>query len=305
MSTLANVHPSDAASTTDAAAAAPRELVAPQRPPGPRVGWLREPLLHFVALGALLFVGDHFLFRRADDMHTIIVTPEIDSEAVETFEAARGRKPNKDELEGLHRVWLDNEVLYREGLALQVDKGDDAIRERVIFKALSVVDSNVKLPEIDDAGLRKWFEAHRAKYDEPARYDFDEAVLSSDNSEAAVRDFVKELNGGTPGDAKAGLRVFKGRPHENLVQSYGPELTDTLLKAKPGEWQALHTRDGWRAMRLNGTAAPKPADFRALSSMVLQDWKDAVASEQRTEAVRVLAKKYTIKYQTAVHGSPE
>ena len=42
-----------------------------------------------------------------------------------------------------------------------------------------------------------------------------------DSSEAAVRAFVKALNGGTPGDAKAGLRVFKGRPHANLVQSYG------------------------------------------------------------------------------------
>ena len=92
--------------------------------------------------------------------------------------------PNADELEALHRVWLDNEVLYREGLALQVDKGDTAIRERVIFKALSVVDSNVKLPPADDQVLRTWFEAHRDKYDEPARYDFEEAALSGDNSEA-------------------------------------------------------------------------------------------------------------------------
>jgi hypothetical protein len=261
--------------------------------------------LHFVLLGGLLFAGDHFLFRRADDLHTIVVTPEIDSEAVETFTAARGRKPTPAELESLHRVWLDNEVLYREGLALQVDNGDDAIRERVIFKALSVVDSNVKLPAIDDGGLRKWFESHRAKYDEPARYDFDEAALSGDSSEATVRAFVQQLNAGAPGDAKAGLRVFKGRPHENLVQSYGAELADALLKAKPGEWQALHTQDGWRAMRLNGTAAPKPADFEALRGVVLQDWKDAVASEQRTAAVRALAKKYTIKYETAEHGSPE
>jgi hypothetical protein len=308
MSTLANVHSSEAISQAippDAELPRPALREAAPGPQGPRVGWLREPLLHFVLLGGLLFTADHFLFRRTDDLHTIVVTPQVDSEAVETFEAARGRKPNKDELEGLHRVWLDNEVLYREGLALQVDKGDDAIRERVIFKALSVVDSNVKLPDIDDAGLRQWFQAHRAKYDEPARYDFDEAVLSGDNSESAVRDFVKELNGGTPGDAKAGLRVFKGRPHENLVQSYGLELTDALLKAKPGEWQALRTHDGWRAMRLNAQVAPKPADFEVLRGVVLQDWKDAVASEQRTAAVRVLAKKYTIKYESADHGSPE
>ncbi|MEP7052625.1 MAG: peptidylprolyl isomerase, partial [Pseudomonadota bacterium] len=195
------------------------------------------------------------------------------------------------------RVWLDNEILYREGLALQVDKGDPAIRERVIFKALSVIDANVKLPPADDNTLRKWFEAHRAKYDEPARYDFDEAALSGDSPEATVRDFVKDLNNGTPGDAKAGLRVFKARPQENLLQSYGPELADALVKALPGQWQALHTRDGWRAMRLNAVYAPKPAVFDTLRGVVLQDWTDATASEQRTAAVRALGKKYKVKHE--------
>src|SRR6185369_16025511 len=133
------------------------------------------------------------LIGRADDPRSIVVNAEVDSEAIETFKAVRGHEPNAEELAALRRVWLDNEVLYREGLALGVDKGDAAIRERVIFKALSVVDSNVKLPPIDDKGLRAWFEGHRDKYDDPARYDFEEAALSDDNSEAAVRAFVKAL----------------------------------------------------------------------------------------------------------------
>ncbi len=279
--------------------------VAAPRPPTPRFTWLREPLLHFIVLGGLLFVGDHLLVSRADDPHVIVVGPDVDSEAIEAFEAARGQKPNAQELEALHKVWLDNEVLYREGLALQVDKGDTAIRERVIFKALSVVDANVKLPPADDKMLRQWFEAHRQKYDEPERYDFDEAALSGDNSEATVRDFVAALNGGTPGDAKAGLRVFKGRPHSNLVQSYGPELAEALVKSPPGQWLALKTQDGWRAMRLNAVVRPKPADFDALRGVVLQDWTDATAAEQRSAAVHALAKKYKIKYEVRPPGSVE
>ena len=93
---------------------------------------------------------DHFLVGRADDPRTIVVDAEVDAQARQVFKAARGREPNAEELYALRRVWLDNEVLYREGLALQVDKGDTAIRERVIFKALSVVDASVKLPPLDD-----------------------------------------------------------------------------------------------------------------------------------------------------------
>jgi len=273
------------------------ELVSDPRPPTPWSKWLREPLLHFVVLGGLLFLVDHALVTRADDPRTIVVGAEVDSEAIATFEAARGHQPNQEELDALRRVWLDNEVLYREGLALQVDKGDTAIRERVIFKALSVIDSNVKLPPITDDVLRKWFEAHREKYDEPSRYDFDEAALAGDSTEAQVRDFVKELNAGTPGDAKAGLRVFKGRPQVNLVQSYGQEFADALAKSPVGQWQAFHTKDGFRAMRLNAISPAKPAVFEALRGVVQQDWTDATASEQRSAAVRALAKKYTIKHE--------
>jgi hypothetical protein len=289
-------------SASEPVAAEAAALPRPARRPLP--GWLREPLLHFVVLGGVLFGIDHFV-ASTDDTHTIVVTGGVDSEARQTFKSARGRDPNPDELDSLHRVWLDNEVLYREGLALQVDKGDPAIRERVIFKALSVIDSNVHVPPADDKVLRAWFEAHRDKYDEPARYDFEEAALSGDSSEAAVREFVTALNGGTPGDAKAGLRVFKGRPRASLVESYGPEFVRALAAAPPNTWQAIRTRDGWRAMRLDATTPAKRAVFESLRGVVLHDWIDATAAEQRTAAVRALAKKYKVKYEAPTRDDLE
>ena len=259
--------------------------------------WLREPLLHFLILGTVLFGADHWLLARSDDPHTILVGAEVDREATEIFKAARSRAPNAEELTALRQVWLDNEVLYREGLALQVDRGDTAIRERVIFKALSVVDANSKLPSVDDAILRAWFEKNRRKYDDPARFDFQEAALAGDNSEATVRAFVAELAVGTPGDAKAGLRVFKGRPHSNILQSYGTDFAQALESLPPGEWRALLTREGWRAMRLESISPAKPAAFEALRGVVLQDWTDATMAEQRTAAVRALSKKYSVKFE--------
>jgi len=281
------------------------EHAVPRRARFRAPGWLREPLLHFVVLGGLVFAVDHVRTGKADDPRTIIVGAEVDKEARETFKAARGREPNKPELDALHRVWLDNEVLYREGLALQVDKGDPAIRERVIFKALSVVDSNVHLPTADDAGLRTWFERHRDKYDEPARFDFEEAALSGTPSETDVREFVTALNSGTPGDAKAGLRVFKARPAGSLTESYGPGFATALQAAPPDLWQALPTRDGWRAIRLKAITAAKPAAFEPLRGVVLHDWIDAMAAEQRSAVVRALASKYTIIYEPPGKGDGE
>jgi parvulin-like peptidyl-prolyl cis-trans isomerase-like protein len=262
-----------------------------------RFKWLREPLLHFVILGGVLFAADHFIVSRSDDPRVIVVDADVDARARQVFKDARGREPNADELYALRRVWLDNEVLYREGLSLQLDKGDDAIRERVIFKQLSVIDANTKLPPYDEASLRKWFEENRAKYDEPARFDFQEAVLVGDKSENAVRAFVSALNAGAPGDAKADLRLFSKRPRSNLVQSYGEEFAKELEVVPTGEWRAMKTTSGWRAIRLESIAKPQPADFAAISGLVLHDWTDATLSDQRSAAVRALAKKYTVKVE--------
>ena len=259
--------------------------------------WLREPLLHFVALGALLFAVDHVLFSRSDDPRTIVVGLDVDKEARELFKASRGQDPTPEQLAALRQVWLDNEVLYREGLALRVDQGDTAIRERVIFKALNVVESRLSLPPADDKLLRTWFEAHRDKYDEPARYDFQEAVLAGENGESAVRAFVTTLNGGSTGDAKAGLRVFKGRPHGNLVQSYGAAFAQALENLPIGQWQAMPTREGWRAMRLDATTPGQRASFEGLRAVVQQDWTDATMAEQRTAAVRALGTKYKLRIE--------
>jgi hypothetical protein len=265
----------------------------------PAPAWLREPLVHFALIGALLFGIDHVLASRDGDPRVIMVDAEVDAHAIEVFKSARGREPDSDELYALRKVWLDNEVLYREGVALGLDKGDKAIRERVIFKALSMVDAGVKLPPFTEATLREWFEANRQRYDEPARFDFEEAVVSGDRSEPAARAFVVSLNTGAPGDIEAGLRVFTGRPHDNIVQSYGAEFAAALEASPPGEWQALPGREGPRVIRLKTRTPARPAKFEEVSSAVVQDWTDSVMAEQRSAAVRALAQKYKVKTEGA------
>lgn len=279
--------------------ALPPFAASPAAPRGRWSAWLREPLLHFLLLGGLLFAIDHVVVGRNDDPRVIVINDEVDREALKIFREARGRDPNADEMYALRRVWLDNEVLYREGIALQMDKGDKAIRDRVIFKSLSMINASLKLPPVNESVLREWFEKNRAKYDEPARYDFQEAVLAEPVSEAAARAFAVQLNAPGGGEAKAGLRVFKGRPHGNIVQSYGADFAQRLEGAAAGEWTVLPHGASWRVMRLDAVAAPKPAAFDPLRGVVLQDWTDSVMSEQRSAAVRVMTTRYVVKVEAA------
>ncbi len=269
---------------------------APKFNPG-TLRWLREPLLHFLLIGGAVFALDHVVNGAGDQEAAIVVNAAVDQEALRVFKEARGREPNPDELYALRRIWLDNEILYREGLALQMDKGDKAIKDRVIFKALTMINAGLKPVQADDTKLREWFEANRVKYDEPARYDFQEAVVAGDTSEAAMRDFAASLNTGKARDVQAGLRAFEGRPHANIVQSYGVEFAAELETMPPGQWRAMRHGDGWRVMMVDAIKPGKPASYEDLRGVVLRDWTDRMMAEQRTEAVRSLAKKYPVKYE--------
>jgi len=81
------------------------------------------------------------------------------------------------------------------------------------------------------------------------------------------------------------------------VQSYGEMFAKALEQSAAGEWLALPTRDGWRAVRVDAITPAKPAAYEALRGVVLQDWTDAVLADQRSAAVQALAKKYTVKVE--------
>ena len=68
-------------------------------------------------------------------------------------------------------------------------------------------------------------------------------------------------------------------------------------KLAAGEWRALPSSEWLRVMRLKSITPPKPADFESLRGVVLQDWTDATLAEQRSAAVRALAKKYTVRIE--------
>ena len=265
-----------------------------------RIVWWREPLLHFAVAGALLFGVDHVINASDEQSRVIRVSKDVDQEALVMFRNTLGRVPNDAEMQTLRARWVDNEVLYREGLAMRVDQGDATIRERVIFKALNVMQANLTLPPISEAGLRTWFDKHHAKYDEPDRFDFLEAVMVGKPTQAEIDAFVTALNAGgaapdqAASNTKSDLRVFSGRPRSNLLASYGAAFTAGLEALPTGQWRALPSSDGVRVVRLEKKTLGQRASFESVRTTILDDWKDATMQDLRTAAVRELGKKYTV-----------
>jgi hypothetical protein len=247
-----------------------------------------------VVLGGLIFGAEHVIRTRRGDPREIVLGPEVDTELSGLFRAAKGHDPSVVELKILRERWIDNEVLYREGLELRLDQGDRTLRERVIFKALNVIESNLRLPSLNDAELRAWFEQHRTDYDLQALYDFSEAVPTTSDADT-VRNFAAALNSGEPLDVQSGLRIFEARPRDTVAGAFGADFVAALDNVPLQTWQAISSSEGLRIVRVEKRRPGARVSFEEVRARVLQDWRDKRAQELRTSAVRELGKKYTVR----------
>lgn len=259
----------------------------------------REPLLHFLLLGAVIFGVDHLVDARREDPQTIVVSAAVQKEARDMFSAGLRRQPSAGDMQKLVDRWTDNEILYREGLALGLDRGDVTIRERVIFKALSVAQAGITLPAIDEAGLKTWFEARHARYDAPALYTFLEAVVTGDSTPESTQAFVAALNTNAKSDVQSDLRSFQQRPRGNLLESYGADFARALDEAPVGQWRAVPSTSGLRVVQVEAIQPPVAARFDAIKEAVYQDWRDDAMAEMTTKAVREMGRKYAVRVESA------
>jgi hypothetical protein len=254
----------------------------------------QEPLLIFSAIAVVIFLGDHLISLTKNDPTSIVVTQQIREDIKQIYVNSLKKEPTPGEMKVLLDRWIDNEVLYREGLALGLDKGDSSIRERVIFKTLSVTQAEVNLPKLEEHELQKWFTEHEDQYDSQTLLNFEEAVVSGKPSPEDLKNFLNALNGKGHSQIDSSLEIFKDRPRFTIVDGYGEDFTLSLEKLTLNEWVSLDSKAGTRVVRLMSIKPGDKANFEQIKAKVYSDWKNQTAAELSTKAIRELGKKYKI-----------
>ena len=122
---------------------------------------LREPLVHFLVLGAALFAAFQLAGDRGEATQgKIVITSGKIEHMVTGFSRTWRRPPTAKELDGLVEDYLREEVFYREALALGLDKDDTIVRRRMRQKLEFLAGDATSIVAPTDLELQAWLERH-------------------------------------------------------------------------------------------------------------------------------------------------
>jgi hypothetical protein len=261
-----------------------------------RAGLLKEPLLHFLLLGSLIFAIHAAVSPSVSKDKLIEVPPEVRQSTIELFESTNQRKPTSEELARLLDVWILNEITYREALAQGLDKGDEMIRERIMQKMRLLVFGNVTVNEPTEAELRQWFEARREGYDIPDILSFFELPISGPEDEAEAKSILRQIEAGDePEEVRLRAHIFANRPRKSLEAAFGEPFVEQLTALPIGRWHMLQSPAGWHIVRFDSIMPGRAVPLDEVETQVISDWKDDRARALGTAVIRDMGKSYVIR----------
>lgn len=278
---------------------------------------LREPLVHFLLLGTILFALYGFFTadqNTEDKSHEILLTNDEMLQMTMYFQSQWKRPPTQQEFDQLLENQIQEQILYREALALGLDQDDTIVRRRMAQKMKFLAEDvgAAKTPTIEE--LKKWYEANSALFAMPGRISFRQIHFSPESggqrAESNARAALSELEGETidsPRAAKLGdsimLQDFYGdRSVEALAQDFGPAFAQQIRRIPPGSWQGpVESGLGLHLVFVSSLEPGRLPHFSEVETEVRNAW----LAEQKEIAWRTAYEKMREKYTVLLPAPPE
>ena len=268
---------------------------------------LREPLLHFLLLGTVIFAAYGFVSKRGSNEPGKIVISEGQIAAMaEGFARTWRRPPTREEIEGLIKDRVQEEVYCREAMVLGLDKDDTIIRRRLRQKIEFVTDDIAALAEPTDEELSAYLKAHADTFGVQRQFTFSQVYLNPErHGENLARDTAQlltqlqqagdEADLSQLGDSFLLEHKFQSLPASEVVKQFGEKFATKLSEVLSGQWQGpLESGYGvhlvWISERTEGRL-PELAEVRAT---VRREWANARRLEANEKFYQELLKRYVV-----------
>lgn len=273
-------------------------------PPTGRVARLiRDPLARFLLLGALLFAAFGAAPGGSADRE-IVVDAGVRRALALDHERRAGRAPTAAEEEALVRRWADEEMVYREALALGLDRGDIIVRRRMLQKMEFLAEGTGPTAEPSDADLQRHLDAHADRWTEAPRLAFDHVFVSTDrhpgDAEALARGLLARLAAGADatglGDPFPRGRAFGPATAAEIDAAFGPGFAAAVAAGADGRWSGpVRSGFGVHLVRPRDRAPGGRAALDRVRESVRGDWLEERRAAAREFAMEDLRRRYRVR----------
>lgn len=273
--------------------------------------WLGEPLVHFVLLGLAIFGLFQWFAPSTDESSpAIVVTRDMIGAEIEAFSRTWLRAPTPEEIDGLVAEYVRDEVYYREGVALGLDRDDTVIRRRLRQKMEFIAEAQGFGTDPTDAELADYLRANEARYRSDPVVTFSQVFLDPDRRGAGLQGdiaaYLERLQASDGesappllGDATMLEPQLADAPLRDVAVQFGDEFAAEVAQLPLGRWQGpVPSAYGVHLVQVARRTEGRSPELDAVRDVVRRDWLDA----QRRAAVERHYQALRQRYEVEIEG---
>jgi len=279
---------------------------------------LKDPLLHFLLIGAALFLVFALVKGPAGNEENRIVITGGDIEYLQAnFTRTWQRQPTENELQGLIEDKIRDEIAFREAVAMGLDQDDAVIRRRLRMKMELLVEDIANLSSPTDEELQTYLDDHMDSFRKEPQVSFKQVYLNSDKRGTevgeAARKMLTELVKAGPGadpeiysDPNMLPNNFSLSYISEFEKLFGGSFARDLLQVEPGKWAGpiwssygLHLVFVWD--RIEG----RDPELGEVREEVEREWTAQRRREFKDETYKKLRQRYKVVIEERIPPSED
>lgn len=264
--------------------------------------WLKEPLLHFLVAGGLLFAVYNWLNAEVgNEPHVVRITAAEVNWLRETWSRQWQRPPSEPELRGMVADYLKEVLLAREARELGLEENDTVVRRRLAQKMEFLLQDTAQLAEPPEEELYQFYNSRRELYVEPAHISFNQIFFKDETSaQQSLQELVTNKTA-VHGDQTLLERDFARIDQQTLANLFGHEFAEVLFTLEPGQWHGPVTSAyGFHLVWINEQQVAQLRPFDEVRTQVLNDWYRSRQDVINEQYFAGLLEKYDVVVEESV-----
>ena len=267
---------------------------------------LGEPMLHFLLIGLALFGAYRWVSPRASGGGRIVITQGILDDLVTQHVAARGREPSTSELHHLIESYVRDEILYREGVRLGLERDDIVVKRRVRQKIEMIAEEDAATRAPTEADLSAYLVANQARFARPAVFTFEQVFIGESQPGPAVVHVVtitgEALRRGVDPEGLGKPTLLPHRmtttPADLVARDFGPVFAAALEQAPVGEWVGpIDSSFGAHYVRVSDRTPAAAPQLAAVRDQVVREWENERRQRARNDAYTKMRGEYQVSIE--------